>query len=903
MDSINNKEKAGEQADLALLQRRIEILEKEKQELQTELGLLGRAEQELAAHKKEFGTLLDHLLAVVARYDRELRCLYINAAAKRALGLEIDFFIGRTIHQLGMPAEQVALWDKTIRQVFESAQPQIMEFELPTLKGLRYYRTDVVPEFALETSPKNNNGYDFNSSRETVSSVLCISHDITELKQTEEKLRLKERQYRTLVELSPDTISLYDRELRHVYISPAVERKTGLPPEFFLGKNAEELGMPIEARERWEAVGRKVFETGQPQILEFKSWLGNQERFSQVLFSPELAEDGKTVEFILGINRDVTEVKLAQRALEERERQYRTLIENSPDIITRYDENLRVTFVNSTVESSTGRPSQFYVGKTLYELGIAEQQISSIKQVFASGEPQRLEYSAAIPGSGEFRYFQARIIPEFDGPGENEDRPASPEAHRITPGGHINPEKDNTKHRKVQSVITITTDITALKYSELALATQKERLDITLRSIAEGVIATDPQGRITVFNTRAETLTGWPLEKALGQPFEKVVRLFDEGQQAFLDNLVQQVLEKREMVKLGSAIAKPVALLPYSANSDLPQDGQDVPESVHLENNPATAARKLIEGRASPLYEGAKSQNGPLGMVFIFEDVTQRRRMEEELQKADKIQAVGVLAAGIAHDFNNFLAAILGNLAFIRRNLSATNTLSKNLVEAENACLSARSLTQQLLTFAQGGAPVKKTIAMGELLEETASFILRGTSTRCQVEVASDLWPAELDAGQISQVIYNLVLNAQQAMPEGGIVKVRAKNVLFSDEAGETGNGSTLKNLDKAQTEPDLDLLDLKEATVIQETLPVKPGSYIQLEIQDEGIGIPAKYLSRIFDPYFTTKQKGNGLGLSVCYSIVKNHEGYITNGASYRLTKGKTEQLPIFRQPFQLNS
>lgn len=821
-----------------------------------------RAEHQLAEQKQEFSTLLEHILDVVARYDRELRCTYINSTVERALGLAADFFIGRTIHELGMPAEQVALWDKTIREVFESGQPRVMEFELQTLKGLRYFRSDVVPEFNSGLSGENSQG---------VNSVLCISHDVTEQKQVEEKLRLSEYQYRTLVEFSPDTISLYDRELRHVYISPAVEKRTGYAPEFFIGKSAQELGMPLEEREQWEEIGHKVFETGQAQMFEFRSWLSNQERFSQILLLPKLSEDGTTVEYIFGINRDITELKIAQRALEERERQYRTLIENSPDIITRYDQNLQVTFVNSSVEKSTGRPAQFYLGRTLYELGISPYQIDCIKQVFESGVPQQLEYSAGIPDSGETRSFQARIIPEFNTAAENTySELQSGNSNLASKNSRPAGMEEHSKNRTVKSVITITTDITALKKSELVVATQKERLDTTLRSIAEGVVATDAQGYITVFNIRAETLTACPAEKALGQPFEKIVRLFDESQQTFLNNLVKEVLEKGAMLKLGNTVTNPVALLAYSANSD----------PAEPDNQP-TLTRKLIEGRASPLYHfesGTGSDSQRMGIVFVFEDITQRHRMEEELQKADKLEAVGVLAAGIAHDFNNFLTAILGNLAFIRRNLPETSALSKNLREAENACLNARGLTQQLLTFAQGGNPVKKTLAIGEILEETSNFILRGTSTRCHLEVADDLWQAELDSGQISQVIYNLALNAQQAMPEGGTVKIRAKNVVFDGTVGEIIKSSKTANQIYNPNDSQFSNrgIELEEDRLIQETFVVKPGPYIQLEVQDEGVGIPAKYLSRIFDPYFTTKQKGSGLGLSVCYSIVKNHDGYI---------------------------
>jgi CheY-like chemotaxis protein len=155
----------------------------------------------------------------------------------------------------------------------------------------------------------------------------------------------------------------------------------------------------------------------------------------------------------------------------------------------------------------------------------------------------------------------------------------------------------------------------------------------------------------------------------------------------------------------------------------------------------------------------------------------------------------------------------------------------------------AKDLTQQLLTFSKGGIPIKKTISLAEILKDTATFTLSGSSVECKLAIKEDLWPVEADVGQISQVIHNLIINADQAMPEGGIIGVNAENFIVR----------------------------------IDTTLPLQKGNYVKISIKDQGIGIPKEYLSKIFDPYFSTKQKGSGLGLTVAYSIIKNHEGYIT--------------------------
>jgi CheY-like chemotaxis protein len=184
------------------------------------------------------------------------------------------------------------------------------------------------------------------------------------------------------------------------------------------------------------------------------------------------------------------------------------------------------------------------------------------------------------------------------------------------------------------------------------------------------------------------------------------------------------------------------------------------------------------------------------------------------------------------------------------------------LNDAKNASMRARDLAQQLLTFARGGAPIKKTASIGKLIQDTVSFSLRGSHNRSEFAFGADLWPAEIDPGQISQVIANLVVNADQAMPNGGSLRVSCENFRY--------NSNTTPNI------PDL-----------------TPGDYIRIGIRDEGVGIPEQYLKRIFDPYFTTKPKGNGLGLATTYSIIKNHNGLIVVESEVHVGSTFTLYLP----------
>ncbi|RKY87781.1 hypothetical protein DRQ09_03920, partial [candidate division KSB1 bacterium] len=249
---------------------------------------------------------------------------------------------------------------------------------------------------------------------------------------------------------------------------------------------------------------------------------------------------------------------------------------------------------------------------------------------------------------------------------------------------------------------------------------------------------------------------------------------------------------------------------------------------------------KKIEIEAS--VSQIKYKNG-FAIQGILRDITERKKIEEELLKAKKLESLGILAGGIAHDFNNILTAILGNISLAKLYVSSNEKVHKLLSKAEKASIRAQDLTKQLLTFSKGGAPIKKTANIVELIKDSASFALRGSNVKCNFSIPQNLWTADIDEGQISQVIYNLVINANQAMPNGGTINIKVENTILNNEY----------------------------------PLPLKEGKYIKISVEDNGIGIPEEHLQKIFDPYFTTKEKGSGLGLATCYSIIKRHGGLIT--------------------------
>lgn len=287
-------------------------------------------------------------------------------------------------------------------------------------------------------------------------------------------------------------------------------------------------------------------------------------------------------------------------------------------------------------------------------------------------------------------------------------------------------------------------------------------------------------------------------------------------------------------------------------------------EHRHRDGHPVWA-----EIRGSLLLNQA---NHPIGITGITRDVTERRKMEEEkhqlesqLLRSQKLEAVGTLAGGIAHDFNNFLTTIMGNITLTKHHFRSTGEDKPYLHRAEQAALRAKDLTQQLLTFSKGGEPIKQPLDLKDLLKESSELAMAGSAIACHILSSPYLWLIEADPGQIGQVIQNLLINARQAMPHGGSISIQAENVHLSD--------------------PDQ-----------ISSLPLAAGSYVKVTIIDQGIGIPNEHLAKIFDPYFSTKPQGHGLGLASTYAIMKKHAGHIV--VESQVGVGTTFTLFFFASP-----
>lgn len=345
------------------------------------------------------------------------------------------------------------------------------------------------------------------------------------------------------------------------------------------------------------------------------------------------------------------------------------------------------------------------------------------------------------------------------------------------------------------------------------LAVERERLAVTLSNIGDGVITTDVRGEIVLLNQTAEDLMGMTQHQACGRAFLDVVHHVAPAARAHFVLAVEHVLVHGVRVQVAE---RPVFTVAEGG--------------------------RIFECSGSPIRNG----DGTIaGSIWVFHDVTDAIRLEQERSRAVRLESLAVLAGGLAHDFNNILTGVTGNLSLARLEASEPEQVTKRLAQAERACLRARGITSQLLTFSKGGAPVKTEASIRALVEETTTFVLRGSAVAPVFVVRQDLWHVNVDVCQMSQVISNLVINAKQAMPAGGVVTIEMANVE-------------------------------RPCDEFRDGVHLRAGRFVSISIADQGVGVPEAHLHRIFDPYFTTKPTGSGLGLATTYSIIAAHGGYI---------------------------
>ncbi len=595
--------------------------------------------------------------------------------------------------------------------------------------------------------------------------------DITERKLAELKLYETQKQLTQLLEniegflwqarIPTDNETI---QLHYTHLTGNFEKILQRPAADFVGDNSYKFVQLIHPNDRENYFATNQFIKKNKTVVREYRLQKNSGEYCWIyeIITPQQNEEGVVTQ-CSGICIDITQRREIETQLKNSEKSYRDLFDSIPEAIYIQDVDGKFLDVNNGAVKMYGYPKSFFIGKT----------------------PEALAYAPRVNIQETMEYFKKALegTPQiFEWWGRRSDGTPFPKEVLLTRSQYFGKEV----------IIAIARDITERKRAEMLLQKEKEQLAVTLRSIGDSVISIDTNGMITLTNNAAEKLLQKQATELLGHDIRQVFPLHsDKGDET--QKVYTQILKSNRLQEFQTIFHFPT--------------GNQV-RYLRMSSSPIKLTEKEI-----------------IGYVLVFRDITERRRFEEELLKTQKLESLSVLAGGIAHDFNNILTAILGNISLAKLFAENYPDIQERLIVAEKATVRAQDLTQQLLTFAKGGTPVKKSTSIIDIIKDSSEFGLRGSNVKLQFKFAPDIPLVHVDAGQISQVIQNLVINADQAMPNGGTITIRVQPAYISSNT----------------------------------PVPLPEGEYIQIEIQDEGMGIPEEHLSRIFDPFFTTKQKGSG--------------------------------------------
>ncbi len=632
--------------------------------------------------------------------------------------------------------------------------------------------------------------------------MIGLNTDITERKHGEEKLHESEERYRSLFEHAGDLILILELSPD----GPPIIRDVNNMTLHSLGYSRDELlNKPIGFIEPEVSMATiharaQVILTKQREGLEnmtpdfeIRHKRKDGSFFDTEVRAQQIMVGGKHLAIV--IERDITKRKQADEALNESEDKFKYIFEYS--------------MVGKSITHLDGKVHMNKAFCDMVGYSIKEMQDATWQDITHPDDIEltQRQIGSLISGDQESVRFFKRFI------------------HKK--GSVVWVDLSSTMRRDKQHkplyLMTTAADITDRKHNELVLAQEKERLSVTLRSIGDGVITTDTDGSIVMINRAAEELTGWKSEDVVGRPLPEVFCTLNAITREPCDNPVEKILSTGNIVELGNHTCL------------ISKDGREI---------------QIVDSGA-PIRD---NESRIIGAVLVFRDMTEKGKLNEAMQRAQKLESLGTLAGGIAHDFNNMLAGIFGYLDLAKESIATNNSaqVPKYLDKALGVYDRAKGLTQQLLTFSKGGAPVRKTQSIAPLIQHSATFALSGSNVSCQFNLAEDLWACDCDENQIGQVIDNIVINGKQAMPKGGAICISCTN---------------------------------------DKEVPGHLGMFVRISIKDEGQGIPHDILPKIFDPFFSTKTTGHGLGLATVFSIIQRHDGWI----DVESTVGKGSTFHIF--------
>lgn len=665
--------------------------------------------------------------------------------------------------------------------------------------------------------------------------ALQINNMLETLQKSYQQIIEQENKYRLVTDNITDIIIVLSMDLKITYLSPSALADRGFTNEELMSIPLDQQ-MPAESLNRTyvtfkEALEKETNSPGSMGVVKMDLEIYRKDRSSfwtENSFSLIRDEQGRPVS-ILGVGREITERKLAEK-----------------EMLLQRDLAMKLSGTSSLVEAvRTCIETAFEA--TGFDCGVAYvvKEDGKLNAMCLTGfSPAYLETVTSISGKPDLGKQVLPDIPVYvgkeDGAGDIDvaEMREGITAYAIMPayekkgiiaylyvGSHKADNISEENRRTLESITNLMGSVIGRLKAEEELRESESKYHMLIESSTDGV-AIIQDGVYKYINQTLARMFGYSREELVGMPFLSLVA------PAWMDMVVE-----RQRKRLS---------------------GQPAPEKYEVGMLYRDGSIKEMELAGSLIsYEGK-----PATMAVVT-DITEKKTWENRKLVAQKLESIGVLAGGIAHDFNNILAAILGNISLAKLSDGQNPEVEAQLTKAENACARAKDLTHQLLTFAKGGTPVKNTRSLVELLHDSANFALSGSNVKAEFEISKDLWPADIDIEQISRVIHNLVVNADQAMPNGGIIKICAENTIINE----------------------VNLLSLPG------------GRFVIISVIDHGEGIPVHNIKYIFDPYFTTRQKGSGLGLAMTYSVIKNHGGTISvdstvgTGTTFRVYLPASEQ------------
>jgi PAS domain S-box-containing protein len=644
----------------------------------------------------------------------------------------------------------------------------------------------------------------------------------------EEALRETEEKYRSIFENSIEGIFQSTPDGRYIAANPAMAKIFGYdsPEELLAAITDIKTQIYIDPQRRADFM-RLMHQDG--FVKDFEYQIVRKDGKTAWIFENARAVKGENGEILYyeGFMQDITERKRAEAEIEQANRYLENTFSGSADGIGIVDLHGRIVHWNKAAEELYNYKGGELKGQP-YSLLYADpgQLEIMVKQLRRDGFVRSYEIDMKKKDGGIFPCsLSIRLLKD----------------HNNRSAGSITVARDLTDTKRTMA--RLQRQIDQREQAKQALVESEQKLVNIINFLPDATFVIDTNGKVIAWNKAIEILTGVKAQDMLGQGEYEYALLFYGERRPILIDLV---LGAEKGIENYPGITKQDHTLTAIVHFPFFKGGE-----------------KYLFGKASALLD---SHGEIVGSIESIRDITDHilslHKVEGERLKFSKLESLSILAGGIAHDFNNILTAILGNIDLAMLGGTIGEGGMESLSEAEQACLRAQGLARQLLTFAKGGAPVKKATSLVKLLGETVKLSLAGSRSLWDLSLPDNLWSVEIDEGQISQVISNLLINADQAMSQGGIIKIAAENIIIEKGAD----------------------------------LPLSQGEYVKIRITDQGPGIPKEYLDKIFDPYFSTKEKGSGLGLATAYSIIKSHSGHIKVLSQLRVGTTFEIYLPAMR-------